>query len=136
MEILLIESNILKWEQLTDDFAYPIKDGEKHRYNLSPYHPNLKSLFVIVGIIHITSLETDFLLDIEIQSGMQLETNGKPAPEDLYEAYKRAKIEWNGKVLNESQKRGFSLIRQYDLIPFENIESDLRDTIRIAYNEN
>jgi hypothetical protein len=137
MEILQIESNIEKWEQLTDDFVPHIKDGEKPGFLLIPHHPIYKSLLTVSGMIHITCPDTDFILDIEIKSVIQFDANGsKPTSEDLFECYKRARHNWNGEIFKESQKRGFQLIRNYTPISFENLKETIEKTIGQAYNDN
>ncbi|HVX25135.1 MAG TPA: hypothetical protein VHB70_02240 [Parafilimonas sp.] len=132
-ELEIIESNskIIKWEQLTNDYSLPYRAGEKQSFRLSPYNLEFKSIFEITGIFHVTTIETDFILDTEIRTIAILETGGiTPKAEQLYNVYLRIRPQWIGNILQESMKRGYQLIlNQMPPDSFDRMKKYLEKTI-------
>lgn len=137
MKILNISSTIKKWEQTSTNYTGDTLDGEKQGFLLLRNHPEHKTLFKITGDIYITDKGTDFILDIIIESVIQMEIDGvKPTLDELYEAYKAAHKDWNLKIVTESLNHGITMWRQGPPVPYSVLEEYLKIALGQAYNEN
>lgn len=137
MNIININSQIDKWEQTSTNFTGHILDGEKQSFELLPHHPEHKSLFNIKANIYITDPDTDFILDIDINSISQFDITGaKPTVSELYDAYVETRKDWNLVILKESIKHGVTIFRQSPAAPFNELKEYLETVLRITYNPN
>ena len=134
MTIIQIKSIDPKWEQTDDNYVGKLLDGEKQTFKLLPYHPTHKSLFEVTANIYITNPDTDFILDIKIGSIVQFDTdNDPPTTYDLFEAYCKAREDWNNIILKESINRNILIQRQTLATPYEILEPLLTECINITY---
>jgi hypothetical protein len=136
MEIIEITTQLKKWEQNCDDFSYPLKEGEKQGFELFPRRDIYKSICNIYGIIHITCLETDLILDIEYLTIVEFDTSGKPTVENIYDLYKNARARWLAFTLQESVQRGYRLMLQAPHTPLELIRPLIERAILKAYPDD
>ena len=134
MTIIKIKSTDPIWEQTTDNYVGKLLDGEKQTFNLLPYDDTHKSLFEVAANIYITNPDTDFILDIKIGSIIQFDTNNNPPTTfDLFEAYCKAREDWNNIILKKSIEKGIFIERQTLATPYDILESLLTKCINIAY---
>jgi hypothetical protein len=137
MTILELNSVIDKWEQSSTNYTGNTLDGEKQGFLLSPHHPEHKSFFKITANIYITDPDTDFILDIDIQSIARFDFEGKtPTLKELYEVYLEVRKDWNKAILVESLKRDIIMQRDAKSAPYEIIEEYLQAAFNQAYHSN
>lgn len=140
MKIFQIESKIIKWAQSNDSLAGHLQESDKPRLALTPNHSVLKNVLQVYNNIYITNIETDFILDIDINTGVSFEVNTDiVAPSDLYEIYLKAKESEEDVISKSTELRNiwFRLwatgTRMPYSRPYDFMESQLREVIRIGY---
>ncbi len=95
MDILDTQPTISKWEQLSDgkEFRTPYSAAEKQTLRLLPFHEKFKTIFEITGIYYVSCEYTDFILDAEVKSVVQLDSKGiTPTANELYEVYLKTRL--------------------------------------------
>lgn len=127
----------MKWEQSNDDYVGHLTDGEKPAFLLLPHHPINKSFFKISANIYITNIETDFILDIDIDSFVQFDIDTNiPTIRDLYTAYMAAREDWKETILKQSITKGILIRRSLPPTTFENLEEYFMVVLAQTYSPN
>ena len=144
MELIEIASVIGKWSQSNDNTVGRIQESDKPRFGLKAYSPTDRSLFIIKNNIYVTNIDTDYILDINIDTGLRFDVDGHiPTVDDLYQAYLKVK-ENEEKELSRA-KDGlddiwFRLNVSSTRTPFrrtlESISNELKEVLLIAYPFN
>jgi len=86
MEILKNHTVIDKWELLQGELIEPIRVLQRPSFKLIPKHPIHKSVLQCCADIHVTSLDTDFILDTTLISLITFDTTNIPTIDNLYDA--------------------------------------------------
>ena len=133
MEIIDIQSSLIKWEPNEGTFDSLVKTGERQEFLLFKHTPIYKSVFNIKGIFYVTCPDTDFILDVEIKSEAEFDCKGKPSLDELYNVYVNTRVRWLGLILSESSKNGFTLWIQSPPAPFEHLSVHLKKALDQAY---
>lgn len=134
MKVLKLETRIAKWEQTNNDFTGHIIDGEKQSFILLPHDPIQKTMFMVGGNVYITDPNTDFILDIDLQTVIQMDIDGeRPTVKELYEAYLEAREDWRIEILKETMKKGIIINRQSPKPPIEKLDEYLNKVLFNTY---
>jgi hypothetical protein len=135
--MVALKTEIIKWEQTSDNFTGKIIDGEKQKFLLLPNHPELGSIFEVTGEVYISDPDTDFILDVLIKTAIQFTPVGTiPTLRELYYCYVKAKLLWNIEILKESVKKGVRIKRKDKATPYEDIEEYLKTCLQLTYHQN
>ena len=137
MKIIQLASQIKKWEQSNDNYVGKLIDGEKPGFSLKEHHPINKSLLKISLNIYITNVDTDFILDVDLDSFIQFDPHGSiPTIQELYDIYKICHDNSRDIILKESISRGILIDRKTTPIQFEKLEGLLKKAISQTYPDS
>lgn len=136
MEVL--EFNFKKWEQTTNNFTGNITDGEVQSFLLYPHHPTFKSLLLVTPNIYLTDNDTDFILDVDIDSLVQFDIKGSiPTIEEIYEAYVFVRKTWNVEIWKRlKEDSNINLFREAPPPPLEELRPYLQAALDQTYPLN
>lgn len=132
MAILSKENKIGKWDEFEpQEFNEDYKTGEKHACLLYPYKEGFGRFFVMDGIFNITTLLTNFILDITINSVCTLDCNkNSPTVMYLYNTYTELRPYWLEIIFHESNKRGYPInLFNTPPVPFTELKQMLDEAI-------
>ncbi len=130
MEIIRTIVHLAKFEPSNDKWQNPLKGREGQSFKLLPKHFKHKYVFEIGLNIYLTNLDTDFMLDMDVNILQQFDTSNKiPTPKELYELYCAGHIEGNKKIEERAKKEGILIDVTAEIAPFELLEKGLTTTI-------
>jgi hypothetical protein len=110
MEIISTICHLSKFNMSNDKWKNPINGRQGQKFKLLPAHPEHKHVFMVDLNVYVTNLDTDFILDMDINSiiGFDVETK-VPTVEDLYEVYLHVNSRSNGEIIKRAMKEGIDV---------------------------
>lgn len=129
MDIQILKNGTFmdKWELLEDVLVEPFKVIQDVLFFLYPKHPSHKSVLKTTAQIHVTTQETNFILDVTFVSTIQFDhLKDIPNLENLYFVYTQAVNNWENEIMYKLKKLGIAPFPAIDTIPLSTLKHRLQ----------
>src|SRR5690242_3992172 len=111
MDILNQINHLEKFEPSNDNWQNPLSCREGRKMKLQKSQKTKDAFVFLLDVnIYETNLDTDFMLDIQINNLFEFKTDNLiPTSLELYELYLIANTIGNEKIFNEAQEKNISI---------------------------
>jgi hypothetical protein len=137
IEVLSNDTVLDKWDLLDDDITEPFKVIQDVSFYLIPKHPIYQSVLKSTAKIHVTTEDTDFILDALFVSTIQFKHDADiPTLQDLHESYIQSVNSWENEIMFKLRDCGKKAFPSISVIKLDLLKERLQRAIDTAYPRN